>query len=49
MKKLLPLLLLLTLTGSCLIGSTAINPLELSALDKDILFRCACRACSSRR
>ncbi|HEX9778193.1 MAG TPA: iron ABC transporter permease [Geopsychrobacteraceae bacterium] len=38
MKKLLPLLLLLTLTGSCLIGSTAINPLELSALDKDILF-----------
>lgn len=37
MKKLLIIIFLFTLAGSCLIGSTAINPLELSAVEKDIL------------
>lgn len=37
MRKLLFIIFLLTLTGSCLVGSTAINPLDLSAVEKDIL------------
>lgn len=37
MKKLLFIIFILTLIGSCLVGSTAINPLDLSAVDKDIL------------
>jgi len=37
LKKLLFITFILTLIGSCLIGSTAINPLALSAVDKDIL------------
>jgi len=38
MKKFLFGLFILTLAGSCLVGSTAMNPLDLSAVDKDILF-----------
>lgn len=38
MKKLLVCIFLLALAGSCLIGSTAINPFSASPVERDILF-----------
>jgi len=38
MRKLLPLLLGLALFGACLVGSTAINPLQMNGVERDILF-----------
>lgn len=38
MKKTLFIIFILTLVGACLVGSTAINPFDLSAVEKDILF-----------
>ena len=37
MKKLVLIIFLLSLAGSCLIGSTAINPFEMSAVERDIM------------